>query len=176
MAKIARKTSAAHPGSVLITGGRILDPSKKTDKLGDLLIANGKIVAVDGVGKIPASKAAKVIRAKGKWVVPGLIDVHTHLREPGHEYKETIETGTRAAVAGGFTSVACMANTNPVNDSPNVTAFIREKAKTSGSCRVFPVGAVSRGLKGEELAEIGGMVAEGAMAISDDGMPVMNSI
>ena len=175
MAKIARKTSAAHPGSVLITGGRILDPSKKTDKLGDLLIANGKIVAVDGVGKIPASKAAKVIRAKGKWVVPGLIDVHTHLREPGHEYKETIETGTRAAVAGGFTSVACMANTNPVNDSPNVTAFIREKAKTSGSCRVFPVGAVSKGLKGEELAEIGGMVAEGAMAISDDGMPVMNS-
>jgi dihydroorotase len=103
------------------------------------------------------------------------MDIHVHLREPGLEYKETIETGTRAAVAGGFTSVACMANTHPVNDNSYVTAFIRERAKNHAACRVFPVGAVTKGLKGEELAEIGGMVAEGACAISDDGMPVMNS-
>jgi dihydroorotase len=116
-----------------------------------------------------------VLEARGRWVLPGFLDVHTHLREPGHEYKETIESGTRAAVAGGFTSVACMANTQPVNDTPHVTAFIREKAKALASCRVFPIGAVSKGLKGEELAEVGGMVAEGARAISDDGRPVMNS-
>jgi dihydroorotase len=161
--------------SILIRGGRILDPSQKKDGAGDLLIENGKISALDKPGKIPATRAARVVEAKGCWVLPGLIDVHVHLREPGLEYKETIETGTRAAVAGGFTSVACMANTNPVNDSPYVTAFIREKAKAVAACRVFPVGAVSKGLKGEELAEIGGMAREGARAISDDGMPVMNS-
>src|SRR5262249_48182003 len=143
--------------------------------LHDLLIEDGKVVAIDVPGKIPASKAQKILDAKGNWVLPGLIDIHVHLREPGLEYKETIETGTRAAAAGGFTSVACMANTHPVNDTPYVTAFIRERAKSSASCRVFPIGAVTKGLKGEELAEIGGMVAEGIRAISDDGMPVMNS-
>ena len=136
---------------------------------------NGKIKAIDGPGKIPRSSAQTVIEAKGAWVMPGLIDMHVHLREPGLEYKETIETGTRAAVAGGFTSVACMANTQPVNDNPYVTSYIREKAKAVASCRVFPIGAVTKGLKGEELAEIGLMVQEGAFAISDDGMPVMNS-
>lgn len=161
--------------SLLIQGGRILDPSQRIDRTGDLLIENGKIAAIDDPGKIPAARAAKTISAKGCWVMPGLIDVHVHLREPGLEYKETIETGTRAAIAGGFTSVACMANTHPVNDTPYVTAYIREKAKASASCRVFPVGAVTKGLKGEELAEIGGMVAEGVKALSDDGMPVMNS-
>ncbi len=164
-----------HKGSLLIRGGRIIDPSQQLDHVGDLLIEDGKIAAIDRSGRIPANRAQEIIDARGMWVMPGLIDVHVHLREPGLEYKETIETGTRAAVAGGFTSVACMANTQPVNDTPYVTAFIREKAKASAVCRVFPVGAVTRGLKGEELAEIGGMVSEGAMALSDDGMPVMNS-
>lgn len=161
--------------SILIQGGRIVDPSQNHDGPGDLLIENGKISAIDGPGKIPASRAKRVIDATGCYVLPGLIDIHVHLREPGLEYKETIETGTRAAVAGGFTSVACMANTHPVNDTPYVTAFIRDRARASAVNRVHIIGAVSKGLKGEELAEIGGMVAEGAIAISDDGMPVMNS-
>lgn len=161
--------------SLLIQGGRIIDPSQKLDQEADLLIENGRIAAIDAPGKIPLGRALKTIQAKGAWVLPGMIDIHVHLREPGLEYKETIETGTRAAVAGGFSSVACMANTLPVNDTPYVTAFIREKAKASASCRVYPVGAVTKGLKGEELAEIGGMVSEGARALSDDGMPVMNS-
>ena len=161
--------------SLLIRGGRVIDPSQNIDREADVLIEDGKISAIDQPGKIPASKASRTVEAKGNWVLPGLIDVHVHLREPGLEYKETIETGTRAAVAGGFTSVACMANTSPVNDTPYVTAFIRERAKAHASCRVFPIGAVTKGLKGEELAEIGGMVAEGAFALSDDGMPVMNS-
>lgn len=161
--------------SILIRNGRIIDPSQKLDAPGDLLIEDGRIAAIDGPGKIPASRAGSVIEAEGAWLLPGLIDIHVHLREPGLEYKETIETGTRAAVAGGFTTVACMANTHPVNDTPYVTAFIREKAKASAACRVFPIGAVTKGLKGEELAEIGGMVGEGVRAISDDGMPVMNS-
>jgi dihydroorotase len=161
--------------SFLIQNGRVIDPSQKLDEVADVLIEDGKIVAIEKPGQIPASRAAARRDAKGAWVLPGLIDVHVHLREPGLEYKETIESGTRAAAAGGFTSVACMANTQPVNDSPYVTAFIREKAKAVASCRVHVVGAVTKGLKGEELAEIGGMVREGARAISDDGMPVMNS-
>ncbi len=161
--------------SILIQGGLIIDPSQDYCQEGDLLIEEGKILALDRPGQIPCTRASQVIQAQGKWVVPGLIDAHVHLREPGLEYKETIATGTRAARAGGFTSVACMANTQPVNDNAYVTAFIREKAKATASCRVFPVGAVTKGLKGEELAEIGGMIEAGAQAISDDGMPVMNS-
>ena len=161
--------------SILVRGGRVIDPSQSADGNQDVLLEDGRIAAIDKPGQIPAERAASVIDAKGCWVLPGLIDIHVHLREPGMEYKETIETGTRAAVAGGFTSVACMANTHPVNDTPYVTAFIRERAKAFAHCRVFPVGAVTKGLRGEELAEIGGMVEEGARAISDDGMPVMNS-
>lgn len=161
--------------SLLIRGGRIIDPSQGKDTEGDLLIENGKIAAIELPGQIPVERAARVIDAQGWWVMPGLIDIHVHLREPGLEYKETIETGTKAATAGGFTSVACMANTHPVNDTPYVTAFIREKAKASAACKVHIVGAVTKGLKGEELAEIGGMVNEGIKAISDDGMPIMNS-
>jgi dihydroorotase len=161
--------------TILIRGGRVIDPSRKIDGDFDILIEDGKISALDKPGSIPDKRAGRIIDAKGAWILPGLIDIHVHLREPGLEYKETIETGTRAAVAGGFTSVACMANTTPVNDSPYVTAFIRERAKAHGICRVFPIGAVTKGLKGEELAEIGGMVEEGARALSDDGMPVMNS-
>jgi len=162
--------------ALLIKGGRVIDPASERESLADVLIDDGKIIAVDDPGKIPESRAARVIDAAGCWVVPGLIDAHVHLREPGFEYKETIESGTAAAVAGGFTSVACMANTSPVNDSPYVTAFIMEKARSTAKCRVFPVGALSKGMRGEELAEIGGMISEGARAISDDGgKPVMNS-
>ncbi|MGE0614809.1 MAG: dihydroorotase [Bacteriovoracia bacterium] len=168
-------TTSSEPTSILIREGRIVDPSSQKDGAGDLLIENGKVTAVDGPGKIPVARAQHVIEAKDLWVFPGLIDVHVHLREPGQEYKEDIRSGTFAAVAGGFTSVACMANTVPVNDSPQITAFIRERARSGAACRVFPIGALSKGLKGEELAEIGGMVSEGAVAISDDGMPVMNS-
>lgn len=163
------------PTQIVIQNGHIIDPSQNWDGPGDLLIEGGKILAIDLPGKIPVQLGSKTISAQGAWVLPGLIDIHVHLREPGLEYKETIESGTRAATAGGFTSVACMANTLPVNDNSYVTAFIREKAKAVGQCRVFPIGALSKGLRGEELAEIGGMVAEGAKAISDDGMPVMNS-
>ncbi len=160
---------------ILIRGGKIIDPSQKLNQEADLLIENGKISAIEKPGQIPEQPGMHVIEAQGAWVLPGLIDIHVHLREPGLEYKENIETGTRAAAAGGFSSIACMANTMPVNDSPYVTAFIREKAKAVGSCRVHIVGAVTKGLKGEELAEIGSMVKEGAVAISDDGLPVMNS-
>ncbi len=162
--------------SLLIRGGTIVDPSaKKIERRGDILVEDGKIAAIEPPGKIPVSRAARVIDAQGAWVLPGLIDMHVHLREPGLEHKETIESGTRAAAAGGFTSVACMANTQPVNDTPHVTALIRERARSTAVVRVFPVGAVTKGLKGEELAEIGGMVDQGARALSDDGMPVMNS-
>jgi dihydroorotase len=162
--------------SILIRGGRVIDPSQDLDAERDIAIQDGKIFAVEKPGAIPANKFEKVIDVpKGTWIMPGLIDVHVHLREPGFEGKETIATGTRAAAAGGFTSVACMANTHPVNDNPMVTSFIREKARQEAACRVFIIGAVTKGLAGEELAEIGGMVKEGAIAVSDDGMTVMNS-
>ncbi len=161
--------------SILIHSGIVIDPMSRLHAPKDLLIEDGKITAIDDPGKIPHTKAQTLIDARGGWITPGLIDLHVHLREPGLEYKETIASGTKAAVAGGFTGVACMANTSPVNDSPYVTAFIREKAKATAACRVHIVGAVTKGLKGEELAEIGSMVNEGIVAISDDGMPVMNS-
>ena len=116
------------------------------------------------------------IDASGKWIVPGLIDMHVHLREPGEEYKETISSGTQAAAAGGFTSVACMPNTHPVNDCAAVTQYILEKAGDEGSCRVFPVGAISKGIEGKNIAEYGELRAAGAVAVSDDGRPVMNSL
>jgi dihydroorotase len=167
--------SKGYTMSLLIRGGRVVDPSQRLDQIADVLVQDGRIHAIEKPGQISEKQVARVIDAEGLLVLPGFIDVHVHLREPGFEYKETIETGTKAAAMGGFTSVACMANTNPVNDSPYVTAFIRERAKALSPIRVFPIGAVSKGLKGEELAEIGGMVSEGARAISDDGMPVMNS-
>jgi dihydroorotase len=163
------------PQSLLIKNARIVDPSQKLNEESDIWIEDGKVRAIEKPGSIPARDGVRVIDAKGLIARPGLIDLHVHLREPGLEYKESIETGTRAAAAGGFSSIACMANTSPVNDTPYVTAYIREKAKAVAACRVHIVGAVTKGLRGEELAEIGGMVQEGALAISDDGMPVMNS-
>ncbi len=158
---------------ILIKGGRILDPASNRDEVGDLLVEDGLIRELGP--SIKAPNDCKTIDAKGKLVVPGLIDLHTHLREPGFEYKETVATATAAAAWGGFTTVCCMPNTEPVNDNQAVTEFILEKAKEEGIVHVLPVGAITKGSKGEELAEMAELVAAGCVAVSDDGLPVMNS-
>jgi dihydroorotase len=161
---------------VLIRGGRVIDPASGRDEVADIYIGeDGRIreVGTDLAGSISAE--LEVIDARGRWVLPGFVDLHVHFREPGHEYKETVESGSRAAVAGGFTTVCCMANTTPVNDTGTVTKYIAARAQEAGLCRVLPIGALSRGLKGRELAEIADMVDEGAVAISDDGLPVMDA-
>jgi len=159
----------------LIKGGRVIDPGN-LDGIMDIFIEDGKIVEIktDGLadGEHPE---LKTIDASGKIVIPGLIDMHVHLREPGYEHKETIETGCRSAVVGGFTGVCCMPNTNPVNDSKAVTEFILTKAREAGTARVYPVAAISKGSQGEHLCEYGELKAAGAVALSDDGNPVMNS-
>jgi dihydroorotase len=145
----------------------------------DVVIENGAIAEVSANFEHSVARHMsefKEIDASGKWIVPGLIDMHVHLREPGEEYKETISSGTRAAAAGGFTAVACMPNTHPVNDCAAVTQYILEKARDEGSCRVFPVGTISKGLEGRNIAEYGELRAAGAVAVSDDGRPVMNSL
>jgi dihydroorotase len=157
---------------ILIQGGRVIDPSQDLDGTLDVLIEDGAVAKIDG--RID-TKDAEVIDAAGLIVAPGLIDIHVHLREPGQEYKETVRTGTLAAAAGGFTGVACMANTEPVNDSRSVTEHILLEARRHGFARVHPIGAISKGQKGEELAEIGEMIRAGAVAVSDDGRPVMNA-
>jgi dihydroorotase len=155
-----------------IQGGTLIDPAGGIHGRRDLLIRDGRIAAVTEPNGTANLKGA--IDANGCLVLPGLIDMHVHLREPGYEYKETVETGTRAAVAGGFTAVACMANTDPVNDNAAVTEYIRERAALANLARVYPIGAVSKGLKGAELAEIGEMHRAGIVAVSDDGMPIMD--
>jgi dihydroorotase len=159
--------------TIIIRGGTVVDPANGVHGRHDVTVRDG-IIATVLPPEAELDGAAETIDANGCLVVPGLIDIHVHLREPGYEYKETVETGTRAAVAGGFTSVACMANTNPINDSAAVTDYIRERAATAALARVFPIGAVSKGLNGEELAEIGEMHRAGIVAVSDDGMPIMN--
>lgn len=156
--------------TLLIRGGRLVDPSQQIDAAFDVLIADGVVAAIGERLEPPAG--AEVVEAAGRVVTPGLIDMHVHLREPGQEYKETIRTGTMAAAAGGFTAVACMANTKPVNDERSVTEFIVAEAARHGFARVHPIGAVSKGLAGDELAEIGEMVGAGAVGFSDDGKPV----
>lgn len=156
--------------SYLFRNGRIIDPLSGVDRQGDLLVVNG-LIAPSGE---TASKNVRVMDVKGCWVVPGLIDMHVHLREPGYEYKEDIVSGTRAAAAGGFTGVACMPNTNPVNDNASVTSKILEQAK-KGFARVYPVGAISKGSKGESLAGFGELKEAGVVAVSDDGLPVHDS-
>jgi dihydroorotase len=159
--------------TILIKGGQVIDPGRGNGPA-DVLIERGKITAVGPKLKAPAG--AKVLDAEGKIVLPGFIDLHVHFREPGFEYKETIQSGAAAAVAGGFTSVCCMPNTNPVNDNQSITEFILEKARVAGTANVFPIGAITKGLEGKELAEIGDLHRVGCVAISDDGLPVMNSL
>ncbi len=168
--------------TLLLKGGRVVDPSRKVDVTGDLLIENGKIAGIGGglqqTGKgrgkgVPPGM--EILDLRGKIVVPGLIDMHTHLREPGFEYRETIASGSEAAVAGGFTSVACMPNTNPVNDNRSVTEFIRRKAAECGLANVYPIAAISLKSEGALLCEYWDLKDAGAIGFSDDGRPVMNA-
>jgi dihydroorotase len=159
--------------TVVIRNGRVIDPGRINGPA-DVLIQNGKIAQVGKGLAVPPG--VTVMDAAGKWVLPGFVDLHVHLREPGFEYKETIQTGTAAAVAGGFTSVCCMPNTSPVNDNQSVTEFILDKARAAGLAHVFPVGAITKGSEGKELAEFGELKDAGCVAVSDDGKPVMNGM
>lgn len=159
--------------SILIRNGRIFDPSTKRDEVGALLIIDGKIAEVGG--DIAAREGVEVIDAGGRLLVPGLIDIHTHLREPGREDKETIQTGTRAAAAGGYTTVCCIPNTNPVIDSQTGLKFILARAETEACVNVYPYAAVTKGQLGDEIVEFGDLVYYGAVGFTDDGHPVMNS-
>ena len=159
--------------SLLIRQGRVVDPASGIDGVQDVLVVDGRIGKV-GPG-LRAPQGTQVIDAAGKVVCPGFIDIHVHLREPGFEYKETVASGTRAAAAGGFTAVACMANTVPVNDNRAVTDYILAKARVEGVVRVYPIGAVTRGLRGEQLAELAEQAEAGCVAFSDDGKCVMNA-
>ncbi len=162
--------------SILIKGGRIIDPSRNFDKVGNILIEKGTVKSYpEDIKKLEKASDVKVIEAGGKIVAPGLVDLHVHLREPGYEHKETIRTGCESAAAGGFTSIVCMPNTNPINDNASVTEYIMLKARTEGVVNVFPLGAITKGENGETLAQIGEMYEAGCVGVSDDGMPVMNS-
>ncbi len=165
---------------VMIVGGTVIDPGRFNGR-GDVVIEQGKIVEIIPGGEKPSlavnpgTNGVTRIDATGKVVVPGFIDLHVHFREPGFEYKETIKTGSQSAVAGGFTSVCCMPNTKPVNDNQSITEFILEQARVVGLANVFPIGAITKGSEGKELAETGELRAAGCVAISDDGKPVTNS-
>ncbi len=158
---------------ILIKNGRVIDPANNIDDSLDILV-EGNIIKKVAKG-IKTENSARVIDAKGRIVTPGLIDIHTHLREPGFEYKETIRTGTMAAAAGGFTTICCMPNTNPINDNRAVTEFILSKTAKEGVVNVLPIGAITKGSQGKALAEIGDMAGAGCAAISDDGKGVMDA-
>jgi len=158
---------------VVIQGGRVIDPASGVDGIRTVILRDGKVAAVAERVDVPAG--AHVVDARGRWVTPGFIDLHVHLREPGQEYKESVATGTRAAVAGGFTAVCAMPNTVPANDNTSVTELMLARAAAAGLAHVYPVGAVTKGRKGEELAEYGELKAAGCVALSDDGSPVMSS-
>ena len=159
-------------GDLLLRGGRIIDPANQRDEIGDLRLREGRIV--ENTAASPAKGKAREIDCKGLVITPGLIDIHVHLREPGQSAKETIATGTRAAAAGGFTTVVCMPNTSPTVDTPSVVTWIQEKAKAEGRVNVFTTGALTKGLAGEELAPIGSMHRAGIVALTDDGKCVQN--
>jgi dihydroorotase len=158
--------------SILIKNGVIIDPAQSLDARRDLLIRDGRVAEI---GENITADSIETFDASGLIVAPGFIDLHVHLREPGFEYKETIASGARAAVAGGFTSVCCMPNTKPVNDNSSVTSFIIEQGRAAKLANIFPIGAITQGSKGEQLAEIGEMKSAGVVAISDDGKPVLDS-
>lgn len=163
---------------LVIKGGRMVDPGLDLDRVGDIWMDNGVVIQIVDPerGTAPLPDRAEVLEAAGLLIVPGLIDMHVHLREPGYEYKETIRSGTEAAAAGGVTTVACMPNTDPPNDHGAIAEFIVRKAREEGAVRVVPIGAISKGLKGESLAEIGELKEAGAVALSDDGRPVTSSL
>jgi dihydroorotase len=160
-------------GRVWLRGGRVLDPASGRDGRGDVLIEDGRIAAV--ADALESVADAEEVDAQGLWVAPGFVDLHAHLREPGQEYKEDIASGGRAAAAGGFTTVCCMANTNPVNDDPSVTDYILDRARKDSPVRVLPVAAATKGLAGEVMTEMVALVAAGAVAFSDDGKTIMDS-
>src|SRR5262245_33291735 len=155
-----------------LRGGRVIDPANRFDGQADVVIADGKISAVKAGAPIPPN--ARVVDVSNLWVTPGLIDMHAHLREPGHEYKEDIESGTAAAAFGGFTAVCAMPNTKPVNDCRAVTDLIVRRAREVGKVRVHPIGAITQGLAGEHLSEMGELKDAGCVAVSDDGKSIMN--
>jgi dihydroorotase len=157
---------------ILIRGGRVLDPSCDRDEPADVLLEGGQVAQVAAGLEVPG---AEVVDARGCWVTPGFVDLHSHLREPGQEYKEDITSGGRSAVAGGFTTVACMANTHPVNDDPAMTDFILDRARQDSPARVLPVAAATRGLQGEVMTEMVALREAGAIAFSDDGATIMDS-
>jgi dihydroorotase len=157
---------------LLIRNGRVIDPASGRDATGDVLIENDIVAAV---GENIEADGAEILDAEGLVVAPGFVDIHVHLREPGFTHAETIETGTRAAAAGGFSRVCCMPNTSPVNDTATVTGYILEQARLNGAVKVHPIGAITKGSEGEDLAPIGTLQRAGVVAISDDGRPVMNA-
>jgi dihydroorotase len=157
---------------ILLRGGRLIDPARAIDETCDLLIGEGEVEAIEPPGRLGVPEGATVIDATGLWVVPGLVDPHVHLRDPGFPEKETIATGLRAAAAGGFTAVAAMANSSPVNDNPEVTRYMLEHAASARAARLVPVSAVTRGLDGREMVDFAAMVAAGAHLFSDDGIPI----
>jgi dihydroorotase len=161
--------------TLLVRGGRVVDPDQGIDRIDDVLVRDGLVVAVGHAGTQPVGRVDETIDASGLIVTPGLFDMHVHLRQPGREEDETIETGTRAALAGGFTSVACIPNTEPPIDSQAAVEFIHQKAARADTCNVFVVACASRGREGKELAEIGQLVEAGAVAFSDDGAPVYDA-
>jgi dihydroorotase len=158
--------------NLLIKGGRVIDPSQKMDDTLDVLVENGLIKQIGKGLAVPAG--VEIVDAAGKYVVPGLIDMHVHLRDPGLEYKEDIISGTRAAAAGGFTSVVCMPNTKPTIDNKAIASYIINKAKAEGCANVFPVGSITYGLNGDRMSEMGELKEAGCVAVSDDGRPVNN--
>ncbi len=161
--------------SLLITNARVVDPSQKWDGPASMLVVDGVVAALGENLADPRIKGAEVVDAKGHLLIPGLVDLHVHFREPGQTAKETIETGCKAAVAGGFTAVCAMANTKPVNDSVAITEMMLTRARKAGLCRYFPLGTVTKGAAGEELTDYGTLKASGCVAFSDDGLPVMNA-
>jgi len=157
---------------ILIKGGRVISPAQKLDDICDVLIEKGKVTAI---GRDLEAQGAEVVDADGKIVTPGLVDIHVHLRDPGLEYKEDIASGTLSAVTGGFSSIACMPNTEPVNDNQSVTNYILNKVKEEGHCRVFPIASITKGLQGESMTEMGELKGLGVHGVSDDGKPVSNA-